>query len=61
MGALNLVAVILAVRLILLVAVSGAIFLTVIAIQNPDPSRLGALAIYAVAVVVPTVWLSSRR
>lgn len=61
MGALNVVAVVLAVRLVLLVAVAGAIFLTVVAVNFPDPMRLGALAIYAVAVVIPTIWLSSRR
>lgn len=61
MGALNLLAVVLAVRLILLVAVVGAIWLTIIAIRDPDPWRLGALAIYTVATVIPTVWLSSRR
>ena len=61
MGALNVIAVVLAVRFILLVAVAGAIILTVIAINVPDPWRLGALAIYAVTVVVPTVRLSSRR
>ena len=61
MGALNALFVILAVRTILLVAVIGAIWLTLIAVERPDPWRLGALAIYCVVVVVPTTWLASRR
>lgn len=61
LGALNILAIILAIRLTLLVAIGGAIALTLIAIRAPDPYRLGALAIYAVAVVIPAVWLASRR
>jgi hypothetical protein len=61
MGALNVVTAVLAVRLILLVCVCGAIALAYLALMQPDPYRLGALAIYAVAVVLPLVWLSSRR
>ena len=61
MGAINVLAVVLAIRLILLVAVAGAIWLTVLVVAAPDPWRLGALAIYAAIVVLPTVWLSSRR
>lgn len=61
MGALNLLAVVLAVRLILLIAVVGAIYLTVVAIGAPDPYRLAALGIYCLVVVGPTVWLSSRK
>ena len=61
LGAINVLVAVVAIRLVLLVAVIGAIYVAMIAIQNPDPWRLGALAIYAVAVVVPTVWLSSRR
>lgn len=61
LGALNVVTAVLAVRLILLVCVCGAIALAYLALMQPDPYRLGALAIYAVAVVLPLVWLSSRR
>lgn len=61
LGAVNVLALVLAVRIILLVAVIGAICLTVIAIRDPDPWRLGALAIFAMTVVIPTVWLSGRR
>lgn len=58
MGAFNALALVIAARLILLVAVGGAIGLTYLALLNPDPYRLGALAIYTVAVVMPTVWLA---
>jgi hypothetical protein len=61
LGALNVVTAVLAVRLILLVCVCGAIALAYLALMQPDPYRLGALAIYAVAVVLPLVWLSARR
>jgi hypothetical protein len=61
LGALNVIAVVLAVRAILLVAVVGAFYLTVIAIDRPDPWRMAALAIYCVVTVIPVVWLSSRR
>jgi hypothetical protein len=61
LGAVNVLALVLAVRVILLVAVIGAISLALIAIRDPDPWRLGAMGIYALAVVVPIIWLSSRR
>ena len=60
-GAFNTLAIILAIRLILLVAIVGAIALSVIAINAPDPYRLAALGIYSVVIVVPMVWLSSRK
>jgi hypothetical protein len=50
-----------AVRIIVLVAVGGGIVLTSTALSSPDPWRLGALAIYAIAVVVPVVWLAARH
>lgn len=57
----NVLALVLAIRFTLLVAVIGAIWLTVIVEASPDPWRLGALAIYAVAVVIPAVWLAARK
>jgi hypothetical protein len=60
LGAINVLTAVLAVRLIVLVSVSGGIGLTWLALQEPDPMRLGALAIYCAAVVIPVVWLSSR-
>jgi hypothetical protein len=61
MASLNVLFVILAIRAILLVAVIGAIWLAVLVEAAPDPWRLGALAIYAAVVVVPTIWLTSRK
>jgi hypothetical protein len=61
MASLNVLFVILAVRAILLVAVVGAIYLTIIATTTPDPWRLAATAVYAVIVVVPLTWLASRK
>ena len=64
LGALNVATVILAVRLTLLVSVGGAIYLTWLVCGGagaPDPLRLAALGVYAAAVVVPLVWLASRR
>jgi hypothetical protein len=59
MGSLSVLFAVLSVRLILLVAVSGAIWLTYLAVQSPDLPRLGALGIYCAAICVPLVWLSS--
>jgi hypothetical protein len=61
MGALNLLAVVLAVRLVLLVAVAGAIYLAIIVTSAPDPWRLAALGVYTVTVVGPAAWLASRK
>jgi hypothetical protein len=63
MGALNVATAILAVRLILLVAVCGAVALAYLVLQDPEPSpyRLGALAVFAGIVVVPLIWLAARR
>lgn len=61
LGALNAVSAVIAVRLILLVSVSGAIVLAYLALNQPDPYRLGALALYGSFVVLPVVWLASRR
>ena len=61
LGALNVLIAVVAVRFIVLIAIGGGIALSVMALQNADPWRLGALAIYAVAIVLPTVWMASRR
>ena len=65
MGTLNVLTTVLAVRLTLLVSVCGAIFLAWLACGGaggtPDQLRLIALGVYAVAVVVPLVWLASRH
>ena len=61
LGAINVLVLVTAVRIIVLVAVSGGIVLASIALGSPDPWRLGVLTIYALAVVVPVVWLASRH
>lgn len=61
LGSLNVIFAVLSVRLIVLVAVCGGIGLSLQALQNPDPFRLGALGIYALFVVCPCIWLASRR
>jgi hypothetical protein len=61
LGALNVMIMITAARFTVLVAVVGGIVLTAIALDGPDPWRLGALAIYTVAVVVPVVWMTARH
>ena len=61
MGALNVLTAVLSARLVVLVAVSGAIALTVLALETPDPYRLGALGIYALGVVVPSIWMACTR
>ena len=53
-------ALVIAARLIVLVGVVGGIFLTWSALGTPDQMRLWILAVYAVAVVCPTVWLAGR-
>ena len=61
LATLNVLFVILAIRLSLIVSIVGAIVLTYIAINAPDPYRLAALGIYSVVIVAPMVWLASRR
>lgn len=60
LGAVNVFAMILGARLLVLVAVCGAIWLTLTALGNPDQYRLIALGTYCIAVVCPTVWLASQ-
>jgi hypothetical protein len=63
-GAVNVLLVVLAVRIILLVAVIGALYLAKIAIDAPAPLQVPALVmlgVYSATVVIPMVWLSSRR
>lgn len=61
MAVLNAVALVLAVRVITLAAVLGGVTIAYMTLDHPDPYRLGALAIYSLAVVLPCVWLASRR
>ena len=64
LGALNVVAVVLAVRLVLLVAVVGALYLAKIALDAPAALQMPAivmLGVYCATVVIPMVWMSSRK
>jgi hypothetical protein len=58
LGAINVLALVLAGRALVLVAIAGSIFLTWLALGNPDPYRLAALGIYCLMVVCPSVWLA---
>lgn len=59
MGALNFAAHVLAVRMIVLVAVTGAIGLTWQALADPVLYRVLAVGVYSMLVVIPVVWLSA--
>ena len=61
LGAVNVLAIVLSVRLTALVAVAGGIALTAIALQSPDPYRIGAVTTYGLLVCLPTLWLASRK
>lgn len=61
MGAVAVISQVLALRLLVLVAIAGGIWLTWIALATPDPFRLGALGIYGILIVVPTIWLAGSR
>jgi uncharacterized BrkB/YihY/UPF0761 family membrane protein len=66
LGTINVLAIVLAARLIALVAVSGGIALTLVVLGGTpsgvplDQTRLIALGIYGVAVCLPVVVLSLR-
>jgi hypothetical protein len=64
LGAVNLLAIVLAVRLVLLVAVIGALWLAKLALDVPVTMQMPALimlGVYCATVVIPMVWLSSRK
>ena len=61
LGAVNVLVAVLAVRLILMVSVLGGIALAWSGVTSPDPLRLAAVGIYGVLVLLPIVWLASRR
>jgi hypothetical protein len=60
LGTLNALTAVLAVRLVLMLATIGAIILAVLALRTGQTTALAVLGIYALAVVCPLVWLSSR-
>lgn len=59
-ASLNVAALILSARLILMFAVFGAIALTWLALQKESPIHLAAIGLYAITTVCPLVWLASR-
>ena len=61
LGAINVLIQVVAVRIIVLLSIAGAAFLAAMAINNPDPWRMGVLAIYSISVVIPSIWLASRH
>lgn len=61
LGSLNVLFAVIAARFILMLAIIGAVALAWVGIGNPDPWRAAILAAYAVLVVIPMVWLASRR
>lgn len=64
MGALNVLVAVVAARLVLLVAVIGALYLAKLAIDVPEPVKTPALimlGVYCATTVLPLVWLASRR
>ena len=61
MASINVLMAVLSLRLALLVTITGAIVLALVTLSTPDPYRLGALAVYAFSVVLPMIWLASRR
>lgn len=60
LGALSTATAILAQRAIVMVCALGGIWLTFLGLQEPDVYKLGALAIFAVGVMGPAVWLAGR-
>ena len=60
LGALNLAARVLAVRMILLLAVLGAVFLARVTLADPQNQQIAVLGIYCALVVMPLIWLGSR-
>lgn len=59
-GSLNVAAMILGARFVLLLATLGAFALAWVATRDAQPLQLIAIAIYLVGVMVPLTWLASR-
>ena len=58
-GTMNAIALVLTARLIVLISVLGAGWLTWVTLQSPDPYKLIALGIYCVGVVGGAVFLAA--
>ena len=64
LGSLNVLFAVIAARFILLIAVGGALMLAWETLQFPPSLAMPALAmlgVYCVLVVVPMIWLASRK
>jgi hypothetical protein len=59
-GTLNAITVVLSARLIVLIAVVGACWLTYLALQNANYFTIAALLVYCGGVVGSTVYLAGR-
>ena len=61
LGTCNVLFAVIAVRFSLLIAITGAVWLTLLVTADSNPFRLAAIAIYSIFVVIPTIWLASRK
>ena len=61
LGNLSAMAMVLAARFFVLLATVGAIFLTWVALEHPDPNKIAVLGAYLLFGVIPLVWLASRK
>jgi uncharacterized membrane protein len=64
LGAINVLVAVVAVRFVLLLAVVGAFVLAKLSLDVAEPVKTPALimlGVYCATVVLPMVWLSSRR
>jgi hypothetical protein len=61
LGSVNFLAMVLSLRLILLIAVIGAIGLTGWLLGSKDVVTYVPLAVYCGAVILPLVWLAARK
>jgi hypothetical protein len=59
--AMNAIGAILLVRVVLAIAVLGAVYLCWTAFPNPSQSAIWMLAVYGATVMAPLVWLSTQR
>jgi hypothetical protein len=58
LASINVLVMVLAARMLVLVAIGGAIALTWYALESPDPYRLIGLGIYCLLGVIPCVVLA---
>jgi hypothetical protein len=58
LGSINVLVMVLSVRLIVLLAVCGGIFLGYLALDKPDLFRIAILSVYCLGITLPSVWLA---